>query len=163
MSCQIVQHHWGLYVCGPRPRVFTRLARAHTHCTHTHTGLSQSHNCRPHSYMHSSPEPSMAVKSATQGPGSCKKKADIGAQLTSLMEVGSTLYCGAGPSFTSTCSFFFLACRLLRLVGLLPRTPGQPRQLAGFLLLFLIYINVYEKQQQDKAGLSGACGVWDRC
>ena len=41
-----------------------------------------------------------------------------------IVEVGSTLYCGAGPSFSS-CSFFFLACRLLRLVGLLPRpTPG---------------------------------------
>ena len=103
----------------PRPRVFTREP------THTaHTQVSHSHTIADRSYMHSSPEPSMAVKSATQGPGSCKKKADIGAQLTSLMEVGSTLYCGAGPSFSS-CSFFFLACRLLRLVGLLPRpTPG---------------------------------------
>ena len=66
----------------------------------------------------------MAVKSAAQGPGSCKKKADIGAQLTSLMEVGSTLYCGAGSSFLS-CSFFFLAGRFFQLASLLPRpTPG---------------------------------------
>lgn len=109
-----IDHCGRLYaVCGERQS-------AESHSPHTHS-LGDA----ARSYMRSSPEPSMAVKSATQGPGSCKKKADIGAQLTSLMEVGSTLYCGAGPSFTSTCSFFFLACRLLRLVGLLPRpTPG---------------------------------------
>ena len=76
-------------------------------------------------YILSSPEPSMAAWNATQGPGSCSKKADIAGQLwlTALMEEGKTPYCGC--SSFSLCSFFALGCRLAWLAGLFPRpTPG---------------------------------------
>ena len=43
----------------------------------------------------SSPEPSMDWR-AIHGPASCSSHADMGAHVTSLMDVGRTVYCGVG-------------------------------------------------------------------
>ena len=41
---------------------------------------------------------------AIHGAGSCSRKADMGAHLTSLMDVGMTVYCGGGSLPTAATS-----------------------------------------------------------